>query len=346
MAGSGRKWWPTVKLLLALIIVIVIGRQFARDLRRPELWQRSLHAGWLVLAGGLYLAGLSFSALYWYRLMGHLGRRPPLVMALRAYYIGHLGKYVPGKVATLFVRATMVQPGGVRLGVGVVSSFYEVLVTMASGALFAAVVLGVLGIGTSAGLEWEAVQHLVRFEPPPVLVGPVALVLSLLVAALFATPALPPLFNRVLVRRFVAAQPGQEDGPPPRLRFWQMGEGIALTTVGWVLIGLGLACTLRAILGEEFPGSGRTLLLVLGVMSLSHAAGFAIFIVPGTLGVREFFLTLFLTPELVGLGGMSEGTARGTAVLTALVLRLVWTIAELFAAGVVYRLPRRVVSSQ
>ena len=59
--------------------------------------------------------------------------------------------------------------------------------------------------------------------------------------------------------------------------------------------------------------------------------------IPSGLGVREFFLTLFLVPELA-----SEGqAARGTAVLTVIVLRLVWTVAELGMAGVVYCLPVR-----
>ena len=29
--------------------------------------------------------------------LGELGQRPPLLMAVRAYYLGHLGKYLPGK---------------------------------------------------------------------------------------------------------------------------------------------------------------------------------------------------------------------------------------------------------
>src|SRR5437899_602176 len=100
-----RALWPVVKAVLGLAIVIVIGRQFARDLRRPDLWQRPLYHGWLWGAGGLYLGGLGFSAWYWQRLLRRLGERPAVGAIPRAYYLGHLGKYLPGKAWALLLRA-------------------------------------------------------------------------------------------------------------------------------------------------------------------------------------------------------------------------------------------------
>ncbi len=68
------------------------------------------------------------------------------------------------------------------------------------------------------------------------------------------------------------------------------------------------------------------------IVGLSYVIGFVVLIAPGGLGVREFMLTLLLTPELVGVEGMDREQARATVVLAVLVLRLVWTAAELFAA--------------
>src|SRR5579885_2551566 len=104
MRSKLRRAWPVVKALLWLVILLLIGRQFARDLQNPHLGQRPLHTGWLLLSGLLYIVGLGFSALYWDRLLRHLGAYPPLGAALRAYYIGHLGKYLPGKAWSLFLR--------------------------------------------------------------------------------------------------------------------------------------------------------------------------------------------------------------------------------------------------
>jgi uncharacterized membrane protein YbhN (UPF0104 family) len=81
-------------------------------------------------------------------------------------------------------------------------------------------------------------------------------------------------------------------------------------------------------------------------MGLSYVIGFIILVAPGGLGVREFFLKLFLTPDLAALPGLGAAAAPGTAVLAVLVLRLVWTAAELIVAGLVYWQPRKVVSRQ
>src|SRR5438045_7088364 len=121
-----RKWWPLLKALLALAILIAIGRQFVRDLSRPELWQRPLHPGWLVLSGVLYLLGLGFSAVYWYRLLITLGQRPSFLAAVRAHYFGQMGKYLPGKAWALLVRSSVVGGPGTRVGVAAATSTPDV----------------------------------------------------------------------------------------------------------------------------------------------------------------------------------------------------------------------------
>ena len=114
-----RKVWPYVKLLLGLAIVVIIGRRFYLDLRdHPDLWHQSLRPGWLLLSGALYLLGLAFSALCWQRLLLGLGQRVPFLVALRAYYIGHMGKYLPGKAWALFLRAGLPKDV-VVVGVGI-----------------------------------------------------------------------------------------------------------------------------------------------------------------------------------------------------------------------------------
>ena len=85
----------------------------------------------------------------------------------------------------------------------------------------------------------------------------------------------------------------------------------------------------------------RTWALFTAFASFSYVAGFLIIFVPSGLGVREYFLTLFLVPEIHILGQMEMGEARGKAVLTVLLLRLVWTAAEVAAVGVLYWLPIR-----
>ena len=54
----------------------------------------------------------------------------------------YLGKYLPGKAWALVLRATLIRGPEVRLSVAGLSSFYEVLTTMAAGVLLAALLFG------------------------------------------------------------------------------------------------------------------------------------------------------------------------------------------------------------
>jgi hypothetical protein len=340
MRGKWRRWWPAVKWGLGLAILVLIGRQFARDLQRPDLWQRSLRPGWLVAAGGLYLLGLACSAVYWWRLLGHLGPRPPFFTAVRAYYIGHMGKYLPGKAWAVFLRASLVRPGGVSLTLATVTSFYEVLVTMSAGALVGAVLFPLVGTASGAEPHWGTLRHLVRLETPPEGVPTVtATLLAVLLLIPIAVPLLPPVFNRLAHHLSLPFR--DREAALPAVHHTHLGEGLLLTAVGWLLLGASLGATLHAVLGPELPWSALGLGRLAAIMGVSYVAGFIIVVAPSGLGVREFFLTLFLTPELAALPGLGldADATRAVAVLAVLVLRLVWTLAELVTVGLLYWLP-------
>src|SRR5262245_38975320 len=118
-----KKLWPAVKVLMLLAILGLIGRHFAHILLNPELkeadeahrepWQifqdtlLQANPGWLIASAVLYLVGLGFSMYFWFRLLRALGQQPSLPWMMRAYYVGHLGKYVPGKAVALFLRTTL-----------------------------------------------------------------------------------------------------------------------------------------------------------------------------------------------------------------------------------------------
>ncbi|HZT81404.1 MAG TPA: lysylphosphatidylglycerol synthase domain-containing protein, partial [Gemmataceae bacterium] len=232
-----RKGWPWLKALLIVALLAWIGREFARDLGKdPHLLERTLRPGWLALSGLLYLAGLAFSALYWDRLLRHLGQRPPATATLRAYYLGHLGKYAPGKAWSLLMRVGMARTAGVRVGVAVMTTFYEVLATMSSGALLAAALF--LLLAPAGGPDWDNLLRLATFRDPEPETAPldrwVLALLALLVLAPAVGPILPPVFNRLvdrLTRRF-----RQADAALLPLVGWRpLAEGLAGVAVGWLV---------------------------------------------------------------------------------------------------------------
>jgi hypothetical protein len=303
------------KALLALAIVGGVGWQFTAVLKNPALWQQPLHLtpAWLAASALLYLLGLGFFASFWYRLMRSLGEKPGGLAAARAYYIGHLGKYVPGKAWAVLLRTTLIRGAGVRTGVGALTASYETLTTMAAGALIA-VVLFTLQASDDQAMGWKALGLL----------------------ALAGIPILPGVFNR-LVRGLTA--PLREAGsvPLPRVRNGTLLGGLTLTACGWLVLGTSLWAMLRAVVPVPLPWSGEALIRCTAFLALAYVAGFLALPAPGGLGVRELILQQLLTPELRPLLGPE--LAGPLAVVTVLLLRLLWTVAEVIIAGVLYWLP-------
>jgi uncharacterized membrane protein YbhN (UPF0104 family) len=163
-------------------------------------------------------------------------------------------------------------------------------------------------------------------------------VVSLLLFVIFLVPLHPTIFNR-LAPRMTGGSPVPPTGETlvplgklPNIRFVYLLEGLAFAAVGWLLLGASFAAALRGIVGADWPLLDVRTARLPAIMGLSYVIGFVVLIAPGGLGVREFLLTLLLTPELVGVQGMAIEDARATVVLAVLVLRLVWTVAELFTA--------------
>ncbi len=311
-----KRWWPLVKLLVGVIIVVLVGVRFVKDLLALDLRDLVLRPAWLALSALLYVVGLAFSAGYWNWLLWRFGDRPGLLASLRAYYVGHLGKYVPGKALALVMRASLITSPQVRFGAALITAFYEVLTTMASGALVAALFLAV----------WP--PRVARSAWDPTLLG----VLLLLLAGL---PLLPAVLNRLvrgLARRFQRLATFRL----PELSIGTLLAGVAMTAVGWLLLGLSLWAVLQGLLPVAVDLDGAGLARFTAMTSLAYVAGFMALVVPSGMGVREVVLLQFLPPEVPDAGRASSEAIAATAIL---VLRLVWTAAELLVAGVLYFWP-------
>jgi uncharacterized membrane protein YbhN (UPF0104 family) len=335
-----KQWWPVLKTLFTLAILVAIGRQFYRDLQHPDLWRRPLDPGWLLIAGLVYLLGLGFSCLFWYRLLRTLGQQPDPLATVRSYYISHLGKYLPGRAWALLLRANLVRGPGVRPGVAGLTAFYEVVTTMATGALVALVLFVFVAPEIAGPFNWETYRRLFRLQASET-EAPDRRVLLLFALTLFlplVIIVLPPVFNR-LARRVTRPFQREDSLPLPRVPLWSLPEGIAWTTVEWFLHAVSLWCVLHALLPRPLPWSLDLWVRLTAYLSAAYIAGFVIILVPSGLGIREFFLTLFLVPQLGPLLDEDTGQARALVVLTVLVLRLVWTSSELLLSGVLYCLP-------
>jgi hypothetical protein len=299
-----------LKLILGLILIYAVGRHVGDiwlDLeRRGEL--PGLDASWLGLAVVLYVAGLVIDGAWFGRIMSRSDSPVPLMAAIRAYIISHLGKYVPGKALVVLMRVALVVPAGARTATAAIATFYETLVMMAAGG-----VVAFLGLGLSA-----AAIVSVNLGPLGTLrLAPGALGLALGLA--FLAVIWPTVFP-VLVR--IASLPfarGSSAWRPTCFRL--LGEGMMLSAIGWMFFGLSQIAAIRAI---HPAGLDSDLWPVaIGSVALATVAGFVIPVAPGGLGVREWVLWTSLGVAL----------DHDRAVLSSLVLRMAWIVGELAAAA-------------
>ena len=95
------------------------------------------------------------------------------------------------------------------------------------------------------------------------------------------------------------------------LKGTSMLEGLVLTACGWVFLGASLWAVLCAIMPEPPALTPDSLAHYSALLALAYVAGFIIFVVPSGLGIREFFLTLYLLPDMnrIFAGDNAKATA-------------------------------------
>jgi hypothetical protein len=302
-----KKWLAaTIKLAIVVLIVWFIRGTLADAWRQLGQYAWHFDPAWLMLSGGLYLAGVFACGLFWHRVLLALGQDAGLAETLRAYYIGHLGKYVPGKAVVVILRTGLIRSHRVDAALAAVSVFFETLTMMAVGAFLSAAVVAI----------WFSQQSLLFW----------ASVAMMLVSGI---PTLPPVF-----RRLVRLAGARKWGPGADEKLATLGYGITLTgwvltSLGWVLLGLSLWAVLKSMGAAETNPLAQLHLYVASI-SLATVAGFASF-VPGGAVVREAVLTELIAPQFGG----------AAALIGALLLRLVWLVSELVISGILYFVARQ-----
>ena len=311
--------FPLAKLAILALVLWGGHRTIARGIN--ELSQHGwtlgkLQPSWAAVSAGLYLISQLPSGWFWHSVLVRMNQPVGLLRALRAYYIGHLGKYVPGKAMVVVLRAALVGQPRVKTTMAVIAVFYETFTTMAVGALLAALVL----LATHREQTW--------------LIGG-SLALSLLVGL----PTLPPVFARLLrLMRIIApnsADDTTEPAPTIHLHAGLLIRGWTTIAIGWALAGASLWSALRAI-GVDSTNSLADLPLCTATVALAVVLGF-VSMLPAGVGVRDVALMELLAPRLEQL---MPHQGELLALVAVVVLRLIWLAAEAALTAVLYPLGR------
>ncbi len=254
---------------------------------------------WLLLSGVLYALGLLPMACFWRLTLARLGQRPGWRPLLRAYYLGHLGKYVPGKALVVLLRTGTLVASGCQTRATVVSVFLETLTFMATGAAIAGLLIAVQG----------------NASPPLV-------ALSATLALLAGLPVIPPIARR-LARRVAPTSLGEGADPAQGITWSLTLWGVIAATASWIMLGLSLWAVLRSLGSSEMASLWQLPLWVESV-ALPVVAGF-LSLLPGGIGVRDGLLVKLLSP----------GIPEATALVAAALWRLISLVSELAACGMI-----------
>ena len=247
----------------------------------------------LVLAELLVLAGLGASVFTWRWSLIELGSRVRVRHAAKIYLIGQLGKYVPGSFWAFLVQMELAHRVRVPRSRALAASIVAAGIAVLSG--LAVGLLVIPSVVENHGPQYSAVAVLV---------------------VVFAAALSPPVLTRLVnvVMRVMRRPPLERPVTWPGMlaaTTWSIVSWLAYGVSVWVLaVGAG------APAGESF-------LLCLGGAALAMTAGFLVFLAPSGIGVREAVLVAALSPVL----------DRSEALSVALVVRLVFTLADLLAAA-------------
>ena len=257
----------------------------------------------LTLAGLCYAVAYIPAAIFWRYAMRTLRQQPGIYETFRAYYIGHLGKYIPGKGFVLVIRSGLLNREKTKLSAAVASIFVETMTMMAVGAFVAALIV----------IFWFRQEgHSIEQENRLML-------LSVGVMGATMIPIIPPVFHFIAKKCRIELE---------GLRFRTLAVGWLLNIPVWVMFGISLWLTMLGI-GVQSLSLFHDVIFCTLAMSLAVVFGF-VTPIPGGLGARELVAILLLVPFFKAHPGMiGVCDPEAMAILTVTVQRIISILAEL-----------------
>ena len=266
-APAGRRALRWVERIAALGVLGFLAVYLVRN--GSEVLAHPWRVDWtgLALATACVLAAYSGFVLSWRRILGRLGGPLGALDAHRIWYIGNLGRYVPGKVLQLAGTAYLARAKGVSPVLTVSASLTSQAFVLCAALVVAALTLPELAAETGGlGALW-----------------PIGLAVAGALLLFVLTPGLDFAY-RVALRLL---------GRSEYFETLPVGEKLVLLTgnlLAWLAFGAGFWLFVRAVA----PIEADTLLPMIGISAAGYAVGYLAVFVPGGLGVREGIYALLL----------------------------------------------------
>ncbi len=229
----------------------------------------SAEIGWLVVGAVAGLIAMALIGVNWLLILRHAGAAAPWRRGLSWFFVGQLGKYVPGGIWPIVGQAELAHRGATARGAAYSSTAMSMVATF----------LGAASVAAITGLMTPSDHRVMSLATAALLV-----VLFVAIASPHARRMLGHLAQRVTSRELRL--------PDPR---W-FALVVARHLPVWVAFA-GMNIFAVVALGVDLDGP--LVVELIFVTCISWMAGFVVVGVPGGIGVRE---TLFIsmTTDLLG----------------------------------------------
>ncbi len=303
-----RNLWAVLRIILGVAVLLAVGLALTQRWSAVSAELGRVPLGATLLAGGCVIGALGLTLLGWRLLLAGLGSPLPWAPAAGIFFIGQLGKYLPGSVWPIVVQAQGAARYGVPRERTAIAGLLAVLLSAWCGVLvgLGALPLLLTGVFSSTGsvgwLRLGGVQAAGICVAAAVLVALVHPgILNALVAFILRILRRPPWSQRLGGRAIFGTM----------LSF----------LVAWLLLGAHIWILARA-LAPEAAGSAALAQAAIFGYPLAAAVGILVIPLPVGLGLREFILVVVLAGQF----------AQPSAIAVGLVSRLLVTLADILVA--------------
>ncbi len=273
-----------VVMLAGLVTAIVADRDRLADVFS------SLSATSLVVAAVAGAAALGFSVMCWTGLVRALGGEIATTDAAEVFYVGQLGKYIPGSVWTVATQMQLGAERGIRRSRTAVATVVQLIINLVTGAAVFVVTLPFQGSDSR------------RYTVVACIAGALAL-------ATLHPRVLSPTVRRAL--RIMNRPPLENE-----LTLGDVARAAGWTIAVWAAYGVHVLAFAHDVAGADVTADN--LAGFSGGFALAWTVGFLVVIAPSGAGVREAAL----------VAAFSNRMTASEALAIALVSRAVLTVLD------------------
>ncbi len=286
------------KIAVTAILVWYVWKTVVANWHQVSAYDWSFDPLFMTLSVALFTAAYVFLAWVWGKVLEFSGFPASFRDAWDIYFVGNLGRYIPGKVWTIAGTALMAGKRGIcPVTAGAASVFAQAYSIISSFVFFGMFLIFRKLELSGVRYEWSALG-LVVFT------------------VVFMIPSnmerMVNLMLKTLKRETVSL--GFTVGKAVRIVWWYF--------LSWLMFGAAFWLFVIAVTGDRSLNP----LFLAGAYAVAYVLGFLAFFVPGGLGVREGLLSVLL----------SSAMPMGVALLIAFLLRLLVTLIELVCVSVLF----------